>query len=341
MTLADAAPSSSSRSASRVVRRMRDIGVARTAGSLRSRRCSAIVPLATVAFAFVARFPVFEQWLARARGLPAQERAARRARTRSSTSTCVSFTEQAARLTGMSIAVIAVTAALVIATVEREINAIWGIREAAARCARLVRVPARRHRRARAASAPASRSRRGSSRSRSAPCRCARRSARWSCARCRSCSSTPALTLLYEVVPARPVPLRARAVGGAARGAGVRGARSTASRCYVTQRADLRDRLRRARRAAGVPALDLRVLAHRAGRRGGHARRWPTSPGRREHDGARRAERRGVASRSALAVRVRRLPNRGPARYSCTLFALESIPSCGRSFKQRAGRSGR
>src|SRR6185437_13576094 len=42
----------------------------------------------------------------------------------------VRFAEQATRLTGISILVIAISAALAVATVEREINAIWGIRRA-------------------------------------------------------------------------------------------------------------------------------------------------------------------------------------------------------------------
>src|SRR6185437_5622207 len=47
----------------RVASRMRDIDLARTAGSLSFTTLLAIVPLVTVAFSFVARFPVFEDWL--------------------------------------------------------------------------------------------------------------------------------------------------------------------------------------------------------------------------------------------------------------------------------------
>ncbi len=48
---------------SRVIARLRDIDLARTAGSLSFTTLLAIVPLVTVAFSFVARFPIFEDWL--------------------------------------------------------------------------------------------------------------------------------------------------------------------------------------------------------------------------------------------------------------------------------------
>jgi len=110
----------------RFVRRLRDVGIARTARSLSFTTLLAIVPLATVALAFVAQFPVFESWLTALEGFVLKNMLP------SSTSSVVhqyvlGFAEQAARLTGISIALIAVTAALAIATVEREINQIWGI----------------------------------------------------------------------------------------------------------------------------------------------------------------------------------------------------------------------
>ena len=43
--------------------RTRNTGLARTAGSLAFTTVLGLVPLATVAFSFVARFPVFQQWL--------------------------------------------------------------------------------------------------------------------------------------------------------------------------------------------------------------------------------------------------------------------------------------
>jgi len=111
----------------RVVARLRDIDLARAASSLSFTTLLAIVPLVTVAFAFVARVPIFEGWLRVLEQfllrhlLPFAGVAEIRAH-------IVGFAEQAARLTGISIAVIALSAALAVATVEREINAIWGIR---------------------------------------------------------------------------------------------------------------------------------------------------------------------------------------------------------------------
>jgi membrane protein len=112
---------------SRVVTRLRDIDLARTAGSLSFTTLLAIVPLVTVAFSFVARFPIFEDWLRVLEQflirhlLPSM--AAAEIRT-----TITGLAEQASRLTGYSILIIAVSAALAISTFEREINAIWGLR---------------------------------------------------------------------------------------------------------------------------------------------------------------------------------------------------------------------
>jgi membrane protein len=111
----------------RVVTRLRDIDLARTAGSLSFTTVLAIVPLVTIAFSFVARFPIFEDWLKVLEQfmlrhmLPFSAASEIRGHINA-------FAEQAARLTGISIALIAITAALAVATVEREINAIWGIR---------------------------------------------------------------------------------------------------------------------------------------------------------------------------------------------------------------------
>jgi membrane protein len=109
-----------------VAARTRNTGLARTAGSLAFTTVLGLVPLATVAFAFVAQFPVFQQWLDALEvfllkyTLPgsANEVVHRYVR---------EFTEKAAGLTGVSILFILVAATLVIATVEREINALWGI----------------------------------------------------------------------------------------------------------------------------------------------------------------------------------------------------------------------
>jgi membrane protein len=111
----------------RVFARLRDIDLARTAGTLSFTTLLAIVPLITVAFAFGARFPVFEDWLKVLEQfmlrhlLPFSAAADIRSHIQG-------FAAQAARLTGISIVAIVVTAVLAVATVEREINAIWGIR---------------------------------------------------------------------------------------------------------------------------------------------------------------------------------------------------------------------
>lgn len=111
----------------RVVKRMRDIGLMRTASSLSFTTLLAIVPVVTVVLAVVARFPIFEQWIATLESflvknaLPGQAGSIVH-------QYVLSFAEQAARLTTVSIAIIAITAALAIATVDREINLIWGIR---------------------------------------------------------------------------------------------------------------------------------------------------------------------------------------------------------------------
>ena len=110
-----------------VVRRAGITGLARTAGSLAFTTVLGLVPVATVAFAFVARFPIFQQWLDALEAfllkytLPgsANEVVHRYVR---------EFTEKAVGLTGISLLFIAIAAALVIATIEREINAMWGIR---------------------------------------------------------------------------------------------------------------------------------------------------------------------------------------------------------------------
>jgi membrane protein len=110
----------------RVVLRMRAIGLARTAGSLAFTTLLALVPLATVALTFVARFPVFQSWL------DALERFLLRHMLPQSADTVVhhyvrEFTEKATNLTGVSIVFIVITATLATATIEREINLIWGI----------------------------------------------------------------------------------------------------------------------------------------------------------------------------------------------------------------------
>ena len=109
-----------------IARRAGNTGLARTAGSLAFTTVLGLVPVATVAFAFVARFPIFQQWLDALEvfllkyTLPgsANEVVHRYVR---------EFTEKAVGLTGVSVLFIAIAATFVIATIEREINAMWGI----------------------------------------------------------------------------------------------------------------------------------------------------------------------------------------------------------------------
>jgi membrane protein len=112
----------------RAYARLRDVQVARTAASLSFTTLLALVPLASVAVAFVSRFPVFE------RGLAAFEAFLLKDLLPISGAALVHehvmrFAEQAARLSGLSIVLVGATAALALYTVEREINAIWGIRQ--------------------------------------------------------------------------------------------------------------------------------------------------------------------------------------------------------------------
>ena len=113
----------------RVVSRLRGIRVALTAGSLAFTTMLALVPLATVTFVVVARFPlfeealkVFEEWVVRVMMPGVGHGSVRDA--------VVGFAEQAARLTGVSLVFVAVTAAMLVATIEREINLIFGVRRA-------------------------------------------------------------------------------------------------------------------------------------------------------------------------------------------------------------------
>ena len=109
-----------------VASRTAQTGLVRTAGSLAFTTVLGLVPLATVAFTFAARFPIFQQWL------DALEAFLLKHMLPDSADIVVhtyirEFIERATALTGVSIAFTVVTAVLVIDTVEREINAIWGI----------------------------------------------------------------------------------------------------------------------------------------------------------------------------------------------------------------------
>ena len=121
----------------RVVARLREVQLARTAASLSFTTLLALVPLTSMAIAFVARFPMFT------RGLDAFEGFLLKHVLPTSAATLVhehvlGFAAQAARLTGLSIVLVSITAGLALYTVEREINTIWGIRQGRSLARRLV-----------------------------------------------------------------------------------------------------------------------------------------------------------------------------------------------------------
>jgi membrane protein len=111
----------------RVAGRLNSVGWTRAAGSLAFTTVLGIVPLATVAFAVVAQFPLFEDFLRALENyllrytLPDTAAALVR-------KYVLGLATEAASLTGLWIVFVVVTAVLVVDTVESEINAIWGIR---------------------------------------------------------------------------------------------------------------------------------------------------------------------------------------------------------------------
>jgi membrane protein len=109
----------------RVVRRVRAADIDRVAGSLAFTTLLGLVPLFTVAFTYVARFPGFEKWV------DALEPLLLKFLLPGSSSTVrqylAEFTARSADLQGIAIAFIIYTAVMLVAQVEREINAVWGI----------------------------------------------------------------------------------------------------------------------------------------------------------------------------------------------------------------------
>jgi membrane protein len=108
-----------------VLRRLRGVGLARTAAALSFTTILGLVPLMTVALVYVARYPLFERWIS------SLERFLVRHLLPGSGTTVRpyldEFTSRAAELKGLGITLVVVTAVMLIATVEREIDAIWGI----------------------------------------------------------------------------------------------------------------------------------------------------------------------------------------------------------------------
>lgn len=110
-----------------VAQRLTGVGLARTAAALSFTTVLGLVPLFTVAFIYVARYPLFERWLSALERflvrhlLPGSGAAIR--------PYLDEFTAKAANLQGIGLLIVVITAALLVATVDKEINAIWGTRE--------------------------------------------------------------------------------------------------------------------------------------------------------------------------------------------------------------------
>ncbi len=110
----------------RTLARLNGVGWTRAAGSLAFVTLLGLVPLATVAFAFVAQFPIFQDFVRALENyllrymLP--ETAAALVQ-----KYVVGMAQEAAKLKGLWIVFVIVTAALVVDTVETEINEIWRI----------------------------------------------------------------------------------------------------------------------------------------------------------------------------------------------------------------------
>lgn len=110
----------------RVIERLSGVGLARTAASLAFTTLLGLVPLFTVAFAYVAKFPLFgasqqalESFLLKF-FLPESAGVIHRYLTE--------FTAKTADLKGIGTIFVIVTAMLLVAEVESEINAIWGVK---------------------------------------------------------------------------------------------------------------------------------------------------------------------------------------------------------------------
>jgi len=110
----------------RVIRRLDGVGWTRAAGSLAFTSLLGLVPMLTVAFAFVAQFPVFQEMLR------ALENYLLRYTLPETASTLVrtyimGMASEAANLKGIGMVFVIITAVLVVDLVEAEINAIWRI----------------------------------------------------------------------------------------------------------------------------------------------------------------------------------------------------------------------
>jgi len=111
----------------RLWHRLTGVDLNRTAASLAFTTLLGLVPLFTVAFAYVSRFPLFDRFQGALEGLlvrsflPGSGLAVRHYLNE--------FITKSAELKGVSIVFVVVTAVLLVAQVESEINLIWGSRE--------------------------------------------------------------------------------------------------------------------------------------------------------------------------------------------------------------------
>jgi membrane protein len=110
----------------RLWRRLTGVDFTRTAASLAFTTLLGLVPLFTVAFAYVSRFPLFDRFQSALEGLlvrsflPGSGLVVRHYLNE--------FVAKSAELKGVSIVFVVVTAVLLVAQVDSEINAIWGAR---------------------------------------------------------------------------------------------------------------------------------------------------------------------------------------------------------------------
>jgi membrane protein len=120
----------------RLALRLREVGIGRMASSLAFTTILGLVPLFTVAFAYVARFPLLDTWLDQLEPfllrfvLPGSSRVLR--------GYISEFTAKSGELKGIGTIVVVITAMMLVAEIEREVNAIWGITKARSVARRIV-----------------------------------------------------------------------------------------------------------------------------------------------------------------------------------------------------------
>jgi len=112
----------------RLSARMGAVSIGRMASSLAFTTILGLVPLFTVAFAYVARFPLLDTWLDQLEPfllrflLPGSSSTLR--------GYIAEFTTKSGELKGIGTIAVVITAMLLVAEIESEVNAIWGITRA-------------------------------------------------------------------------------------------------------------------------------------------------------------------------------------------------------------------